>query len=161
VTSGRRPFALVAVLALLLVVTALPMGFATASTASDQALSQVQQTYLKLLSAGQEGANVTILVNETDEALSLISSAEALEGVNASQAASLYQQAATLIQQVNSQIPSETNSGREAAQAELIWLAAFLASLAVVGGLVYFCGSRIFWTLWIRLHRGWTVRKAR
>ena len=146
--------------AMLAVVVLGPPAFAHASATSDQLLASAQSTYLKILEAQQAGGNVTSLTNTMNQALALIGEGQSVEGTDPATAAGLYQQAGSLIQEVNQQLPQVESAGRAAEQAELLWLGAFLVSITAVGGLVYFFGSRVFWNVWVRLHRGWVVKKA-
>jgi hypothetical protein len=137
-----------------------PAAVTWASPASDQALANAEAAYLKVLAAERAGGNVTSLVEMMNQALSLISQAQGIEASNPSEAASLYSQANSLIQEVQQQAPQVESAGAAAQQSQLLWLSAFLIALAVAGAAVFFFGSRVFWRAWIRLHRDWVVKKA-
>jgi hypothetical protein len=132
---------------------------ALASPSSDQLLARVDSAYVRILQAQHAGGNVTELTGMLNQALVLIKQGEGMEATDQAGAADRYQQASLLIQTVDDLAPQVESAGMAAEQSQLFWLLAFLAALAAVGGLVFAFGGRVFWRVWIRLHRDWLVKK--
>jgi hypothetical protein len=132
---------------------------ASAQSVSD-ALVAVNRAFADVSRAESSGANVTQLVQELNQALLLINQGESIQGSDPSQASSLFQQASAIASTVEEQIPSALVEGQAATRAELFWLGAYLVGISVACVLIYLFGSRVFWTLWLRTHRSWVVRKS-
>jgi hypothetical protein len=151
----------VACLALLVALApALTLSHLRASSSSDRLLSEVSSSFAKVQTIEREGGNVTAVVGQLNMALVLISGGQSVEANDPSGAQSAYNQAEALIQSVGQQLPIVERQGIASAQSEVAWLAVTLAALTALGLTVYFRGSRIYWSLWVRAHRGWLVKKA-
>ncbi|MDG6929224.1 MAG: hypothetical protein JRN29_04155 [Nitrososphaerota archaeon] len=140
----------------LLLAALLPLPAHGASPAP--ALGSIQGAYVKVLQAEQEGANVSVQVSELNQALALVQQGEAS---NQTRAAQLYGRAQAMASAVEAQLPQAIAQGQAAARTELILLGSYLGGIAVAVGAIYFYGGRVFWTVWIRLHRDWTVRRVK
>ncbi len=131
----------------------------SASTESAQLYSEIGTTYARVQTIEGEGGNVTGVVGQLNQALALVAAGEANETGAPDQAQALYQQAESIIQSVNQELPGVESRGKASAQSEVFWLAFTLGALAAIGIGIYFFGGRIFWSLWVRSHRDWTVKK--
>jgi hypothetical protein len=155
----------VGIAALLLALTLLsataPLQLAlSASVDSAQLYSEIGSTFARVHTIEGEGGNVTGVVGQLNQALAFVATGEAYETTAPDQAQALYQQAEFIIQSVNQELPGVESQGIAAAQSEVSWLAFTLAALAAIGIGIYFFGGRIFWSLWIRSHRNWRVKKS-
>ncbi len=147
-----RSFYAKSALALLLLLTIIAIGAASpatvaASPSQDELRSDIGEVFLLLTSAEARGANVTAAA---------ISLNHALELVNAGGAADLTQ-AASIIHQVNSSIPSLVAEGEAALYWGTTGLATTLVVLGIAGVLVYFFMPRLVWRLWMRTKKDWRV----
>jgi len=122
--------------------------------------AQIGQAYSSVLNAEQNGGNVSSLVAKLNAAISLVQQADSINGTNPSKAHTLYAQASSLASQVVQASPSVAAAGRAfvgGTQLALVVETVGLAGLALV---IYRFGSRLFWTLWLRAHKTWRVKKA-
>jgi len=144
----------------LLVAPALALPSFSDSNTPDQLYSEVATSYGRVLAIEKEGGNVTGVVQQLNLALSLVGEGESAQPNDSAQAQAAYQQAEALIQSANQELPAVEQQGKAASQSQLIWLALSLIALAAAGAGVYLFGGRVFWSLWIRAHRGWAIRKT-
>lgn len=100
-----------------------------------------------LEAAEARGANVTAAAFSLNQAMVLIASGGQSE----------LGQAASIIQQVNSSIPSLVAEGESARYWGTAGLAATLTVLGIAGVLVFLFMPRLVWRLWARSKKGWKV----
>lgn len=128
------------------------------SANSSQLLAQAQSIFLKLRAAEQQGANVTSLAEQMNQAFILIELGNTVNSTNPSVASSYYQQATQMMQSVDSSIPQAIAQGRASNQAEMIYLASYFGVLAAAGFFSYFYLPKLFWRFWLRMHGNWEVK---
>ena len=150
-------------MALLLVLTlltapALLQPALSDSITSAQLYYEIGTTYARIQTIEGKGGNVTSVVDQLNQALALVAAGETYETGVPDQAQALYQQAESIVQSVNQELPGVESQGIASAQSEVFWLAFTLAALAAIGIGIYFFGGRVFWSLWVRFHRDWTVK---
>jgi hypothetical protein len=147
-------------LALTLLSATAPLQLAlSAGVNSSQLYADIDSTYARVRTIEGEGGNVTGVVAQLNQALSLVATGETYKTVAPDQAQALYQQAESIIQSVNQELPDVGNGGIASARSEVFWLAFPLAALTAIGIGIYFFGGRVFWYLWVRFHRDWVVKK--
>ncbi len=118
------------------------------SAASPESLrAQINSVFLLLEAAEAKGANVTGAALSLNHALELVSAGGPGE----------LEQAASVIQQVNSSIPGLVAEGESARYWGTAGLAATLAALGIAGVLVFLFMPKLVWRLWARSKRGWRV----
>src|SRR5579875_1428973 len=105
------------------------------ASAQSQVLTDIQNSFLKLRYAEQQGANVTLQANLLTKALQLVEQGDMINKTSPALASSYYQ------------------------QAEIINLSLYLGLLAALSILTYFYSDKIFWRLWLRYHARWSVAK--
>jgi hypothetical protein len=132
----------------------------SATSTADQLYSEIASTFAKVRSIEKEGGNVTGVVGQLNQALSLVSVGLATGISDPAKAQSSYQQAESLVQSVNQELPVVEKEGIATAQSEILWLAFSLIGLTAAGVGICLFGGRVFWALWIRTHKGWRVKKA-
>lgn len=145
---------------LFLLVSGTPLVVFAASTSDGSALSSIQNAFSQVSLAESKGANITLQVQELNQALQLVSQGEAIQQSNVALASQYYSQAESIAAQVEQQIPQSITQGQAAATLSLEELSAFLGVLALAGVLVYLFTGRVLWRLWLRQHRDWTVRRG-
>jgi hypothetical protein len=129
------------------------------ASAQSQVLTDIQNSFLKLRYAEQQGANVTLQANLLTKALQLVEQGDMINKTSPALASSYYQQAEQIVQSVNAQINQAITEGRAHQQAEIINLSLYLGLLAALSILTYFYSDKIFWRLWLRYHARWSVAK--
>ncbi len=145
---------------LFLLVSGTPLVVFAASTSDGAALSSIQNAFAQVSLAESKGANITLQVQELNQALQLVSQGEAIQQSNVTLASQYYSQAESIAAQVQQQIPQSIAQGQAAATLSLQELSAFLGVLALAGVLVYLFTGRVLWRLWLRQHRDWTVKRG-
>ena len=158
-SSLPRLVAAITVLALLAAPALAVSSHAEAGT-SDQLYSEIESSFKKVSDIQREGGNVTGVVQLLNQALVLVGDGMASQANDPSQAQAYYQQAESTIGFANQELPTIEQQGISASQSEVIWFAVTLSVLTAAGIVVLVFGRRVFWTLWIRAHRKWTVSKA-
>jgi len=108
---------------------------------------QLSQVFSLVVKAERSGGDVSGLVAKLDQAASLL---------NAGDAESLAR-ASSLINQVYGNVGNVADLGAKATTLQYLWAGWTIALLGIWGLLIYLYGSRIFWTLWLRLKRDWRV----
>jgi hypothetical protein len=155
--SAPVVFAVLAVLVLALSVAAAPTARAQTSS---QVRAQIGEAYVAVLQAEQSGGNVTSMVAQLNSALSLVQQADSINGTDPSQAQALYSQASSIAGQVIQSAPAVASAGAAATSTAETYLAVETVVLAGLAVVAYLYTPRIFWSLWLRVHRGWRVKKA-
>jgi len=135
-----------------------------ASTVSAQSSSsvkaQISQAYSSVLSAEREGGNVSSLVAALNIAISLTQQADSINSTNPSEAQAFYAQASSLASEVLHDSPSVAAAGRASVGATQLALVVETVALVGLAIVIYRFAPRLFWTLWLRAHRTWRVKKA-
>jgi len=108
---------------------------------------QLSQVFSLVVKAERSGGDVSGLVAKLDQAASLL---------NAGDAESLAR-ASSLINEVNGNVGNVADLGAKATTLQYLWAGWTIALLGIWGLLIHVYGSRIFWTLWLRLKRDWRV----
>ncbi len=143
----------------LIVSSVVGTGPAWSSATSDQLLQEISSTYSRVSSIEGEGGNVTAMVAQLNQAISFVNLGISLEGTDAGAAQSAYQQARSILQLVDLEMPGVESAGIAASQSAVFWLVVTLVSLGAAGVLALLFGRRAFWAVWIRLHQDWVVSK--
>lgn len=125
------------------------------STEALELKDYVKTTYFRLQDAERMGANVTLPTQELNRALQLIDQAEG----NSSDS-SLLSQASSIIDNVNSRIPSMISEGESRNLSTNVWLAAAIAFIAIACLFVYLYLPRILWSAWAKYRADWSVRSS-
>jgi hypothetical protein len=115
----------------------------------------VKATYFRLQDAERMGANVTLPAQKLDTALQLI---DQVEG-NSSDS-SLLSQASSIIDNVNSSIPSLIKDGESRTLLTNVWLVSTIAFIAVACAFVYLYLPRMLWSTWAKYRANWRVRPS-
>ncbi|MGD0329238.1 MAG: hypothetical protein ABSB40_02185 [Nitrososphaeria archaeon] len=115
----------------------------------------VKSTFFRLQDAERMGANVTLPAQELDMALQLIDQAEG----NSSDS-SLLSQASSIIENVNSSIPSLIKEGESRTLSTNVSLVSTIAFIAVTCAFVYLYLPRILWSSWAKYRANWRVRPS-
>jgi hypothetical protein len=100
------------------------------------------------------------LVATLNKAVSLVQQADSINGTNPSRAQALYAQASVLAAQVIQASTPVENAGRasvESAQIVLVVETVILTGIAVI---TYVYTPKLFWTLWLRAHKNWRLKKV-
>jgi hypothetical protein len=129
------------------------------ASAQSQVLTDIQNSFLKLRYAEQQGANVTLQANLLTKALQLVQQGDMVNKTSPSLASSYYHQAEQIVQSVNSQINQTIIEGRAHQQAEIINLSLYLGLLSTLSILTYFYSDKVFWRLWLHYHAKWSVAR--
>lgn len=129
-----------------------------AQTSSD-ARSQIGQAYAAVLQAEASGGNVTYLVKTLNSAVTLVQQGDLVNGTDPGRAQALYSQASSLAQQVIQNSSAVAASGRASVANAQIALGVETAALAALAVVAYVYTPRVFWRLWLRIHRDWRVKK--
>lgn len=159
-TRSSRYVVAAVLLALTLSSATAPLQLALSSGVdSAQLYAEIDSAYVRVRTIEGEGGNVTGVVGQLNQALSLVATGETYETGAPDQAQALYSQAESIIQSVNQELPGVESSGMASARSEVLWLTFTLAALAAIGIETYFFGGRIFWSLWTRSHKNWRVKK--
>jgi len=157
--SSRRLLAVMAAVAVLLTPFLSRPLLADGGT-PDQLYSEISAAFGRVSVVQGEGGNVTGVVRLLNQALALVEEGASVQGSDAAQAQTYYQQAEDVVRSVNAQLPSVEQQGLASSRSQLAWLAATMIVLALAGALVFRFGGRAFWALWVRTHHDWVVRKA-
>lgn len=128
-------------------------------SAQSQVLTDIQNSFLKIRYAEQQGANVSLQANLLNKALQLVQQGDIVNKTSPSLASSYYKQAEQIVQSVNGQINQAIIEGRAHQQAEIINLSLYIGVLATLSILTYFYSDKVFWRLWLRYHAKWSVAK--
>ena len=117
----------------------------------------LKATYSKLQVAESKGANVTLAAQKLDEALQLI---DQVKGDQNGSDSVLMSQATSIIDDVDSSIPSLTKDG----ESRILWTDVSLVStiifVAIVCLFVYLYLPRIMWKTWGKYRASWRVRPS-
>ncbi|MDA4126920.1 MAG: hypothetical protein OK452_06935 [Thaumarchaeota archaeon] len=143
----------------LLFLSMLPTSRASAQISSG-VRAQIGQAYSAVLTAEQDGGNISSLVATLNTAISLVQQADSINDTNPSKAQALYAKAASLASQVVQASPSVAAAGRASVGAAQLALVAETVALIGIAVVTYRFGPRLFWTVWLRAHRTWKVRKS-
>jgi hypothetical protein len=107
--------------------------------------SRLGSAYSLVAKAEANGGDVLGLVKKLNEAASFVNIGDPIS----------LNKALSLILEVEGSIRGVEDSGAMAVTYRNISIAASLAMIAVIGTLIYFYGSRVFWSLWLRSRKGW------
>jgi hypothetical protein len=155
VKFGPTSVALQALFALAIVAVA-PVEAASSS----QTNAEIALAYSAVLNAEQSGGNVTALVAQLNSAILLVHQANQINVTNPTQAQSLYSQASTVASRVIQAAPVIASAGRASVGAAQIELGIETTVLAALAVLAYVYTPGVFWSLWLRTHRNWKVKKS-
>ena len=151
------------VLLAVILVAALMVG-APRTSAADQASfngasSAVQNAFVAVQTAGNDGGNITALVTQLNGALALLQNANTENASNPSQASTDLQSAVSIAQGVQASSASVAQQGISARQFQL---GLSIGSAIVIVGLaaaLYLYGDRVYRRLWLWMFRGQIVKK--
>ncbi len=125
---------------------------------AEEVRNYVRLVYQKLVEAERRGADVEEAAIRLNRALSLIREAEA--ETNTSRRGKSLTEAYNLVRDVEASIDRLVEEGRARINLRN-WTLSSAAILTAVGCILgYIYSPRIFWSLWLRLRRGWRVRRA-
>jgi len=116
----------------------------------DEAHSRLAQAYEAVAAAEAAGGNVTVLAWRLNEAASLIDAGGDVK----------LDDAVVIIDEVMATAPSVQAAGEERITTRYIVTGVVLVLLAAAGVLVWFRGSRWYWSAWLRARRGWRVERV-
>ena len=140
---------------LLILLVLLIGGVQAQQTSIDNAQTSVYTAYKALVDAYNSRADTSNLLAQLDEAVNLTSQAQTLINSNPQQAQASAAQAQAIAENVTVQALAAKQ--RSALMAPVT--ASVLAISLLAGGcLVYFCGPRLFWKMWLRLRKGYHVK---
>ena len=149
---------------LLLAGLLLTMGSSEASAADQASFAGTSYTlktaFLAVQTAGKDGGNVTSLLVQLNTALDLVQNASAENSTNPSQASTDLQSALGIAKGVQSAAATVAQQGMSARQLQLelsVGSAAVIVGIAIV---LYVYGDRIYRRLWLRMYRGYVVKKV-
>lgn len=125
-----------------------------------QVNAQIGQAYAAVLGAEKSGGNVTSLVAKLDSATSLLQQANLVNSTDPARARSLYSQASSLAGEVLRSAPAVAAAGEASVSATQLALGVESAVLTALALLAYLYTPRAYWTLWLRTHKDWKVRKS-
>ena len=144
----------------LLLIAAPPMSSAAGQASFSGTSSAVQDAFVAVQTAGNDGGNVTSLVAQLNGALALVQEASVENSSNPSQASVDLQSALAIAQQVQSQAATVAQQGLSARETQFetsVGSAAVIVGIAVI---LYVYGDRIYRRLWLRVYRTHLVREA-
>ena len=127
-------------------------AYATGEESSNEARAKLTEAFEAAAEAERVGGNVSSLVVELNEAVSLLESGEA------SGNETLISEAIMKAERVVDLAPQVGREGAAAAQARTYQTIAFVGVLIVLALVVWRYGPRLFWDLWIRSKRDWVVK---
>jgi hypothetical protein len=130
------------------------------SFSSSQVRQEIGQAYASVLDAEQKGGNVTGLVSQLNEAITLLNQGDAANKTNPSLAQQLYSSAFSIASNVIQLSPGVASAGVASRSLSLEIFASETAVLGILAFLAYLLTPRVFWSAWVRARRGWRVRKA-
>jgi len=116
----------------------------------DEAHSRLAQAYEAVAAAEAAGGNVTVLAWRLNEAASLIDAGGDVK----------LDDAVVIIDEVMATAPSVQAAGEERITTRYIVTGVVLVLLGAAGVLVWFRGSRWYWSAWLRARRGWRVERV-
>jgi predicted PurR-regulated permease PerM len=134
------------------------------TSAADQASfngasSAVQNAFVAVQTAGNDGGNITALVTQLNGALTLLQNANTENASNPSQASTDLQSAVSIAQGVQASAASVAQQGISARQFQL---GLSIGSAIVIVGLaaaLYLYGDRVYRRLWLWMFGGQIVKK--
>ena len=115
----------------------------------------ISDAFNAVLEAEKTGGDVTGLVTSLNEALKLVE--EGKRSPEQPKAAALYDRAKQIAQDVLTSAPKVKEAGLVAQRNATNLLTISIVALAVTALIAYLFVPRLFWTLWLRSHRGWRV----
>jgi hypothetical protein len=122
--------------------------------------AQIGQAFVAVHAAQSDGGNVTSLVSTLNQAINLTERADKLNSTNPQGAASLYTQAYSLASSVLQAAPAVATQGRATVSTSTIEFYGETVLLGAFALAAYFFTPRIFWRIWLRIHKGWRVEKV-
>ena len=146
----------------ILAVTVLLIGGQAVFSASQEsfggASAAVQNAFVAVQSAGNDGGNVTSLVEQLNSALALVQKASAENSSNPGQASADLQSALGIAQGVQASAGSVAQQGMAARQLQLE--ISIVSAVAIVGIAValYVYGDRLYHRLWLRIYGDYVVK---
>ena len=115
----------------------------------------ISDAFSAVLEAEKAGGDVTGLVTSLNEALGLVEEGE--RSPEQAKAAALYDRAKQIAGDVLASAPKVKEAGLVAQRNATILVTISIVALAVTALVAYLFVPRLFWTLWLRSHRGWRV----
>lgn len=119
--------------------------------------NDIKIEYLKLLDVEEKGANITSAAIKLNSALQLIVESN---GKDDSSKDALLSQAASIVAEVNSSIPSLINEGSSRTFWGYISLASTIVFVIVASLITYFYLPKMMWNIWFKLRQGWRIESA-
>ncbi len=116
----------------------------------------IADVFSTVLDAERAGGDTTELVASLNEALSLVGEAE--RSSDPMWATALSERAKQVVEQVRASAWNEWQAGLLAQRNATAFLVFGVCALAVTALLAYLFVPRVFWMLWLRVHRDWRVR---
>ena len=115
----------------------------------------LRTTFLKLQDAEKRGANITSAAQKLDRALQLI---DQVKNNQNDSDGTLLSQATSLIDEVDSSIPSLTKDGENRMLWNNVALVSTIAFLVILCLFVYLYLPNLMWSLWTRSRSDWKVK---
>jgi len=131
------------------------LRFVKVTRGEPAARDTIADAFSAVLEAEKAGGNVTPLVSSLNEALRLVEQGE--NSTDRAEAAVLYEQATQIAEQVLASAPKVKEVGLAAQRNSTTFLVVSMVALGVTALVSYLFVPRLFWTLWLRSHRGWRV----
>lgn len=157
---GRLKAAIIALALACLVTFGTPAALAATPASFSGASSAVQQAFVAVKKAGNDGGNVSSLVAELNGALALIQKAESENSSNPAQAGADLQSALAMAQGVQAEAPAVAQQGASARQFQFILSVTVSAVIVGVAVALYVYGDRLYRRVWLRIYGGSVVSRV-
>ncbi len=136
-----------------------PASAATQAQVSS-ANSQIQSAFVAVHGAEKSGGDVSSLVSQLNDAVSLVGAAQAENSTNPAQAAADLANATSIAQVVSAAAGPVGQRGASVRQAQGLLSVGSAAAIVVVAVMIYVYGDRVYRRAWLRLYGGYVVRKV-
>ena len=146
---------------LLLIALALSnFNYTSAASANDftSANSAINSAFVATYNAQKNGGNVTVLINELNNAVTLVDKAQAVNSTNPSQALLDLLNATQIANLVSSQSTSVSRAGASALQIRNSESIGSAIAIVIVAALIYIYGGRIYRRAWLFAYRNHVVK---
>lgn len=145
---------------MLVILGSVPGTRAVSESSVSSAESTIQGAFVVVQNAESQGGNVTSLVGQLNDALTLVQRALAENSTNPSQATADLQSAIVIAQQVAADAPAVEQSGLASRQAQEYVSIGSAIAVVTVAALIYVYGERIYRRIWLRLYSDHVVKKV-